>query len=353
MAMTRFVDKNHYPIDEVIIDGNNEIMRYEILEALDMGPDNIGVAIKVMKTSLPYFRKVKWRIVKEGNRRVVHIHVVEKNRLQYKPRPLVAFNRVHGWRLGIQTEASVVKNLREPAHGKIFGEVSWGLANERWNYQLGIESTGGWWEEHKLHAGTSIYCTTDVRDRDILPSDAEQVAAALLHGGDMRDYYQRNGSEIFLHWAPKNYYHFDLRIRDEYHSSLEKHYDWSFFNRDELKQDNLPITEGRLKGVQVTLSFNTLDEYLEEADGWLNNFTIEHSNQRLGSDFHFTVGQIHLRRYIYPTNNSLLNFRFKAGVSTHPLPIQRKFIIGGFGTLRGYQFREFMGDNLVVANIEI
>lgn len=347
VAMTHFVDKNHNPIDDVIVDGNREITRYEILKALDMGPDNIGTAIKVMRAVLPYFREVKWRVVKKDNRRIAHIHVVEKGRIQYKRRPVIAFNRVHGWRLGIKTEASVARNLRSPALGKIFGEVSRGFSSGRWNYQLGVEHTGGWWKRYGLHIGTSIYRATDVRDRDILPSNGEQVTAALFYGGDMRDYYQRSGSEIFLHWAAKNRRHFDLRLRDEYHSSLDKHSDWSFFSRKEPKQDNLPITEGRLKSVMVSYSFNTL----AKAGGWLNDFTVEHSNQRLSSDFHFTVGQMRLR-YIYLADNSFLNFRSKAGVSTNCLPIQRKFIIGGFGTLRGYRFREFMGDNLLLANVE-
>jgi len=32
--------------------------------------------------------------------------------------------------------------------------------------------------------------------------------------------------------------------------------------------------------------------------------------------------------------------------------MQRKFIIGGTGTLRGYNFREFAGDNLILCNLE-
>ena len=40
------------------------------------------------------------------------------------------------------------------------------------------------------------------------------------------------------------------------------------------------------------------------------------------------------------------------GISDAPLPRQRLFYLGGLGTLRGYGFKEFVGDNMLLFNME-
>jgi len=373
VAATRFVDKKGRPIDEIIVEGNRQVSRYEILEALDKGPDNIKVAVKVMKLMLPYFQKVKLRIRKEDGRLIAHIKVVEKGRTRYDTKPVIAFNRVDGWRLGLKTGVFVAGDMREPARGKVYGEFSCGMASGIWNYKVGIASQEGWLRQHNLQIGISAYRLTDVRDIDVMPGDAEQFGMAFLSGGDVRDYYQRNGAEIALDWQPFDPTQFLLQFRDERHSSLSKHSDWSLFQRDKVKLDNLHISEGYLKSVRLTTNLciyhpndgvrlwgDVEDDRVAigvavsdaPVQGWLNSFTIEYASRWFDSDFDFTLGQIHLRKHTPISEDAFINFRVKAGVSNNSLPMQRKFIIGGVGTLRGYNFREFTGDNLILGNLE-
>jgi len=374
VAATRFVDKKGRPVDEIIVEGNKQVSRHEILEALDEGPDNIKVAVKVMKSMLPYFKKVKLRLKKENGRLVAHIKIVEKGRARHDTKPVIAFNRVDGWRLGVNTGVAIAGDVREPAKGKVYGEFSCGMASGMWNYKVGITSQEGWLRQHNLQIGISACRLTDVRDIDVMPSNGEQFAMAFLYGGDVRDYYQRRGAEVALDWQPFDATQFLLQLRDEKHSSLYKHSDWSLFRGDEVKRDNLYISAGNLKSVRFTTNLyisrigdgwmrlwgNVEDDRVAvgvaEPDaplqGWLNSFTIEHASRRFGSDFDFTLGQIHVRKHTPIFTDSFINFRIKAGMSSNSLPTQRKFIIGGPGTLRGYDFREFAGDNLILGNLE-
>ena len=69
--------------------------------------------------------------------------------------------------------------------------------------------------------------------------------------------------------------------------------------------------------------------------GWYNTFLVEHGSAAVGSDFDFTRLQLHLR-YALPLANNRIRTRFLFGFSDATLPIQRQFVIGGMGGLRGY-----------------
>jgi len=240
------------------------------------------------------------------------------------------------------------RSIREPTRCKAYAEVSRGIASGIWNYKLGIESAeGSWFRKYNLLVDLSIYRLTDMLDVDIMPSDGEQLAMSFLFGNDLRDYYQRDGTEMSLSWQPTNPWQLILKLRDERHSSLSKHSNWSLFSREE-KRENPPITKGKLRSICFVSGFHPG----REDKCWISAFTVEHASRSLGSDFDFTMAKILIRGSLSLPKNFFSNLRVKAGISNGSLPIQRRFFIGGPGTLRGYRFKEFSGDDLVLVNLE-
>ena len=82
-----------------------------------------------------------------------------------------------------------------------------------------------------------------------------------------------------------------------------------------------------------------------------DTFDAEHGNAAVGSDFDFTRFQVHLRRSLRVDGN-FINARLRFGISTGALPIQRQFVLGGPGSLRGYGLDEFAGNHTALFNLE-
>ena len=79
---------------------------------------------------------------------------------------------------------------------------------------------------------------------------------------------------------------------------------------------------------------------------------MEMSNSDLRSDFSFNQYVLELRHYLPISRNERLDLRFKAGSAEGTLPFQKLFELGGISTLRGFEYKEFVGDRLLLANIE-
>ncbi len=55
----------------------------------------------------------------------------------------------------------------------------------------------------------------------------------------------------------------------------------------------------------------------------------------------------------YPlTSNQNVSFRARGGYSNDNLPLFRQFFLGGIGSLRGYDYKEFEGNRMLLLNAE-
>ncbi len=353
---THFLDKKKQPINEVRIRGNQRVRDSEIREALEKGPDDIRNAIKTMEAILPYIRRTDWHIHKEGDKRIVTITVEEKIAAE-EPVPdgimnlsmSGRFNRVHGFRLGPRLELSKPPEVEIPLQPRLFGALSYGFSNKKLNYEAGGEARllGG--VNRNLILRFQFHRLTSVRDPDILLDDDEQLLTAFLYGGDFRDYYLREGSEISLRWQPEVFPHsLELAAVNENHESLTKTTDWSLFRWTSDKEENTPITPGQMRSIALRYDFDSRFDN----EGWYNTFAVEHGNSAVGSDFDFTRFELHSRRYQPIGDRHMLDLRLKIGLSAKDLPVQRQFILGGPGSLRGYDLYEFAGNQGMLLNVE-
>ena len=354
---THFVDREKQPIDEVRIRGSRRVKAFEIRQALEQGPDDISNAIRTMKAILPHFKSVDWSIHQEEDKRIVTITVEEKTaKDEILPDVIMdfsmsgGFNRVHGLRLGPRFELSKPPEIEIPFQPKLFGALSYGFSNKKLNYEAGGEATLlGRVNWRNLTVRFQFHRLTSVRDQDILLDDTEQLLTAFLYGGDFRDYYLRDGSEILLRWQPEMLLHsLKLTVINESHESLSKTTDWSLFRRASDKEENTPITPGQMRSLTLRYDFDSRFEN----EGWYNSFAVEHSNSAVGSDFDFTRFEMHSRRYQPIGDWNMLDLRVKVGLSAREVPVQRQFILGGPGSLRGYDLYEFADNQGILLNLE-
>ncbi len=269
----------------------------------------------------------------------------------------------------------------DPRGPHLFGTFSYGITNRKWNYQLGGATA---WEENSnrwnLSTAFQLYQLTTIKDIDLLPNHNEQAWRALW-GTDVNDYYLRRGTAVSLQWQsalelrPHRYpqrsmpnmflqrypttadHSLRLTLLLETHEYLQKTLDFNFSHWTPYKmfvRPNAQITAGNLHSLILAYNFDTLKETDEEdiaLSGWYHTVLVEHATPEIGSDFDFTRIQLHLRRY-QPVGKNYINTRLKIGLSTDNLPLQRQFLLGGIGTLRGYPLYEFSGSQGVLFNVE-
>lgn len=364
------IDEGH--LDDIRFSGNHRITLTELTNALgfkqgDAHSKQIGTArlsqmrAKLNKNSL-YFKSIKsWGVKREGDRNVLAIEVEERSRLKVDWRPFLDFNRVHGLILGGGTGVST----RE-ADAQIYGEVSNGLSSKIWNYRVGAEKT--WFDRHALTIGGRVYHQTDA-NRYAGWSEGGEFLGAFFLGSTSLDYYQRKGYRAQVRGKLTRSMDITLEFTDEDHEILFKSTDWSLFNKDVLKRGNLRIDEGHFRSVTVGYNFNSLKvpapirsgssphgttqiPHSLAKHGWRGNFSLEYANKRLNSDFNFNLYHFTIVRYNQLHSNHNLDFRLEGAFSDKPLPRQRLLYLGGVGTLHGYDFKELVGDNTLLFNVE-
>ena len=372
------IDEGH--LDEIRFSGNRRIMSAELADALDFKQGDayskeIGTArlnqmrAKLDKTNL-YFKGIKsWGVEREHDRNVLVIEIEERSRLKVSWRPVFDFNRVHGLILG----GGGALSTRE-ANAQLYGKLSNGLSSKLWNYQLGAKKT--WFDRHALTIGGSVYQRTDA-GRHIGWSEGGEFLGAFFLGSTSLDYYQRKGYQAQAKGKLTQSTNITLEFTDEEHEILFKSTDWSLFNRNVPKRSNSRIDEGNLRSVTVGYNFDSLQVPTSVQSGsshggtrqtqdfwtvstpdyrtkssWRGNLSVEHSNKRLNSDFDFNLYRFTIVRYNQLLNNHNLDFRLEGAFSDRPLPRQRLLYLGGIGTLHGYDFKELVGDNMLLFNVE-
>ena len=361
------IDEGH--LDDIRFSGNRRIKLTELTDALgfkqgDAYSKQIGTArLNQMRTTLDknnlYFKKIKsWEVKQEGDRNVLAIEVEERSRIKVNWRPIFDFNRVHGLILGGGTGVST----RE-ADAQIYGEVSNGLSSKIWNYQLEAEKT--WFDHHALTIGGRVYQQTDA-NRYAGWSEGGEFLGAFFLGSTSLDYYQRKGYRTRVKGQLTQSMNITLDFTDEDHEILFKSTDWSLFSQNVPKRSNLRIDEGNLRSVTVGYNFNSLKAPARQMQrfrtvstpdyrtkhGWRGNFSVEYADKRFNSDFNFNLYHFTIARYNQLLSNHNLDFRLEGAFSDGPLPRQRLLYLGGVGTLHGYDFKEFVGDNTLLFNVE-
>ena len=353
------------PIHEVHIQGNQKVPETHIRQVLDNGSEDLEGALKSLFKVMPYFEEVRLQVDEENSQYIATITVDEKPLstdvyLGLNPRVRLGFNRVTGWEVGTGFEIGKRKDIgplwlwnilssQSDQTSKLFGKLSYAFGNPHYHYRLG--GIANWGKAYVWNLGLTaqVHRLTDVvaPEHFLDYNNAVSIFQRVIGVPDFQNYYLRQGAEIALQWAPSMPDHwFRLAMVAESHANLQKSTDWFIANLTSSLsiRDNPPITPGRMRGITFQYDFHNRKNTL----GWHNTLFVEHSNSAVGSDFDFTRTQLHFR-YAFPLGYNQIRTRLLFGFSNAPLPIQRQFVIGGMGGLRGYPWyrQENMSDGII------
>jgi hypothetical protein len=259
----------------------------------------------------------------------------------------IHYNRVDG----LYVQLGVDTNWKPPALLRFFAHGGYAFQGKAWRYEIGLER---WLQLGPAHLTLGIrnYDLTHTEDEWLLPT-VENSAAAFFFREDFMDYYRVTGTRFQLRADLFCFLNVELAYLLDEHESLKRNTNWSLFGGDKKFRDNPSATEGSVHSLLFRLGYDSRDDFMEPASGFLIEAVYEKAGEEFGGQLDFDRFLLDLRRYLYLTRYENIDFRFRLGSASGDVPDQKAFDLGGLGSLRGYKHKEFRDfDRMVLGNLE-
>ena len=266
------------------------------------------------------------------------------------------FNRVEGFTLG--------PSLRYESKYGEYPTVELGAAYcftlKRWEYDLKIEhKLGNLWGPSFYGR---MYRVAESSDRWLLPWGAENSFAGLFLKEDFYDFYWMRGFSGGVGiWYGDNL-EFGAHYTGAKIETLKKTAEKAIFGGKKKFRENwstvLPDSaailgmEGNLKEFGLSASFDTRDDESEASSGILALASYAQTVDSDSGDFDYQKIDVEFKAYCPMTPDQTFFFRFRGGYSDDDLPLFRRYFIGGIGSLRGYEYKEFDGNRYILFNAD-
>ena len=278
--------------------------------------------------------------------------------------PLPLYSRVEGWSPALGGEVTLFDHSSFN-HLTAYAIGGYGLSSDHGRFALGARKPVG---PHRLVTlGYEFHDLTDSDDALRL-NGLERWPGMMIWFEALDDFYQRRGHEAYAFARPSPNLHVGVSFRADDFTSLP------VTSGDALKWPNPPVQEGDMHSLLFTARWSwdgglypdwpfernsflvrSLQGDLFQRDqGVRAEATFEVADEdALGGDFtfHRLVAQVRGAHVLSPRQT--LFGRVLLGFGGGSLPSQRRFALGGMGTLRGRDTKAFAdGDELALVTAE-
>jgi hemolysin activation/secretion protein len=272
------------------------------------------------------------------------------------PRAVARFNRVDGLSLGLASEFTLT-DTSSYNHLRFTARASYGWSAETVRYILGIDRPflrGG-----KLVLGYAYHDLTD-SDDGFRRYGLDEAPGGTINTRENSDYFRRLGHEAYAFLRPTRSTQIGASFRSDGYTSLPVATD--------SDEPNPAIEEGRMRSLVGTVRWASegdlfpdrateRDSYLfpslylsspTKPRRWRAEATYELSTPGLGSDFDFSrfIGRLRFHRPL--TTHHTVDAGAFVGFTGGEPPRPRRFFLGGVGTLRGFEKKEFEGRHMAL-----
>ena len=238
-------------------------------------------------------------------------------------------------------------------------EAEWGYAfsNKRGVYRLGIQQPLISNQDLVLGAAAFRENSPGFGGFDVI-SGGENTASFLVLSKDYVDWYEQEGGEAWLGYSPVR--DLDLRagIGVADHAALKVN-QTGLWNKDHIRP-NPEARGGSYRAFEAAATYDTRDQtkrrWKRRSRQGIEHFQrLRYEHTGMQSDFDLWRLYWDGRSYFYLTPRQEMTVRVFAGTGEDKagnLPAQKRFVIGGLGTLRGHNFKDVQGDHAFLANFE-
>jgi Surface antigen variable number repeat/Omp85 superfamily domain len=300
----------------------------------------------------------------EGARLDLHL-LARRTRLSigpFGPRTAGLYNRVDGFNPGLKTSFTLT-DTGSYDDLELYGRASYALAADKARLAVGSRrSFGG----ERITLGYEFHDLTDTDDafRGSPISGAEVPA---LFFASFQDYFRRRGHEAYLFARVSSAAQLGVSFRRDDYTSLPLETDDNPLFSNSTPRPNPPIDEGAMRSWIATARWTSAEALFGSRSSEHDSYLLrnlygtsfgEPEGVRAETTFEVGSGDLDFRRWIADLRGrkrigrTPVALRVLLGLSGGDPPAQKRFALGGRGTLRGYEVREFQGDDMLVTNLE-
>ena len=267
----------------------------------------------------------------------------------------VRYNRVEG--LGVFSTLDYDDREKRHPSVDLFGGYAFTL--KRWEYDFGISHRffDGW----SPYIDVSMFQLAESSDKWILTEPENSIAAALLKE-DFYDFYWKRGFSGEIGLSYKGDFAAGVGYSAAKIQNLKRTASKALFggkkefreNWSTVLYDTLAVAgiDGKLKEIEFKASYDTRDYKEDPESGIFTNLVYRQALDSDSADFDYETMDAELKYYFPMATDQTLFFRFRGGYSDDDLPLFRRYFIGGIGSLRGYEYKEFQGNRYILFNAD-
>jgi hypothetical protein len=296
---------------------------------------------------------------------VAPVHMALRYRIQ-GPDPSPLSNRVEGFAPGAGVEVTVF-DQSALEHARVYARASYGFASKAARFAVGAQRP---FAGQRFVVGYEFHDLTDTDD--IFRKLPVEIAPGVVrHALISEDYFRRRGHEAYGFLRPSPRLHVGASWRRDRFESLPVLKDDSVFFFKRRPRPNPAVEEGERDVALFTArwaaggplyaspvaerdSFLVRDPYgdrlhRDQAVRADATFELGGSTEAGGASYRRFIGHLRGRRDL--TAKIAVDARLLLGLG-RDLPPQRRFALGGVGTLRGYSLKSFAGEDIVLGTVE-
>ncbi len=263
-------------------------------------------------------------------------------------RRAIRYNRVEGIHLGVEWKAFAAYN------GRVRGTLStgYGVASEELTYEAKLNYRKS---AFKGFEGNLSY------SHDISTNDAhligwmENSVTTLFAKEDFMDYFIATGIHSELIYRMSRKYEVFSKYRVVKYENLIGHDVWSFSDLVGADKNFIPnpsVIKGTGSGLNLGFTYDSRINQFMITSSLTYSIEIEKTGGIFGGDFEYTGVKLNIRKYKRLFGPQMLVLRGFGGVRNGNGEEQFLFDIGGIGTLRGYDHKEFTGNKVFVLSAD-
>jgi len=282
----------------------------------------------------------------------------------------LVYNRIDG--LTLQGQIFNNNFDWDRAATSFYGGAGYGFKSKEFYYRLGLNRY--WLPRTPIEIGVGAYKQLESEDTWYMPTNENDFHAFFVNY-DWYDYYQVEGFGGVVRFNPQRWISLGARYAQETETPRVKTTDWALFggerdfranewltgwDPDKALRTYAPADDGDLKRWEYFLHVDVtswgrsrpgrgmvLDASLEQ---------VEHQSN--AGTFNYERFQAELKAYLSLSRIDHLALRVRVGSTKTDdgfetvVPIQHRYYLGGVGSLRGYDFKQFTGNRIFLATAE-
>ena len=256
------------------------------------------------------------------------------------------FNRVEGLFLNAGVQVHPVKIPRLQLHTD-FGIGFWNEdTDQKFRFNAGARKDFG--DFNRSSIGFDIFRKLDSEDNWFV-GGVENSISAFLFREDFKDYYGVTGFNFYIDHKINAMHTLRFEFGRRNYDALKRNIDWSIFGGTFDENPQRPdsfIADGNEISLKLIAALDWRDNPVFPISGWYFQGIYEHTAEDFVTDGLFLTA----KRYQPTISNQRLIVRALLGSRTGSLAEQYSMDLGGLGSLRAFDDKEFNGNRMFLLN---